>query len=703
MSILNFPRINFRGVFHTNPCTANNDDVMPDVVVRDQNILGKDLEGKTDEEIREYLREKVVMANYGDDLTKEHDPRCINFIRSGWNLYGDHFTSFQDTKITSIVLGEGRENRISSKDQDELIDMPFKVLGSVTNDPLRRGDPILCDLDPTGLVTTQLFVGGIQFGSGGPSGVDPSQIALQINHDTRGFQDWLNFNSTVGDYGGEQNFVGIGCIMQFTIPVSAFPDSISSNSTGLGKLMESASAAAGIAIRFRCYEVQPSITDGDLGKVFEQGNAVENPALGYLVGTIGVWEDGEPETEPAGRKLQCHYPRPQMDWKSKDGKESGSLPPANQPWEGPPSLIGNVVALVRQSPSVISLDIVESFPKYGFRDPDGPKDGKTNFNAPKEKANVGQVELAYIPAGGGDPVHIADIDYGLDNFGSYENFGGIQDFTFDPSQYDAISKGTLVLRGKNTSDINANVTLVKEVTTRVVTDDRTAYLFPNTKNHPFRIKVYERGGPTTKDITLFLKEYANIIQVDESTPFCENGHRPNQSVSARKEDKLVVPASVTIPAGEGYNDWFEINVSTNGSGATILSYQLKDIVFGTTNGEVGPAGVPNWSTANYSSIRVFTDDNFSDIYAQNEIKWEDVYENVLRYYYVLFPAMSRIIPLNLPDSIVGKGDLIKQRLHTPDNPAFYSTYNMPVTRTMSPNKVKLVLDFIEQEQKKARA
>ena len=64
MSILSFPRINFCGVFRTNPCTANNDDVMPEVVERDENTLGRDLDCKTDDEIRDYLRERVQMADY---------------------------------------------------------------------------------------------------------------------------------------------------------------------------------------------------------------------------------------------------------------------------------------------------------------------------------------------------------------------------------------------------------------------------------------------------------------------------------------------------------------------------------------------------------------------------------------------------------------------------------------------------------------
>ena len=56
---------------------------------------------------------------------------------------------------------------------------------------------------------------------------------------------------------------------------------------------------------------------------------------------------------------------------------------------------------------------------------------------------------------------------------------------------------------------------------------------------------------------------------------------------------------------------------------------------------------------------------------------------------------------NEEDAIVSHGALIQQRLNTPDQPGFWNTYNMPVTRTMSPAKIKLLLAFIAQEMQAA--
>lgn len=690
MSILSFPRINFSGVFDTNPCTCNNDDVEPAVVQRDSDTLGPTVAGMTDAQVYAYVRQQVQMAYQPGQGQKTFD-----FIKAGWNLYGDYTTTFDNATVTSIVTAPGVA--LTSHTQDALVGMPVTLLGSVSSDPARRGDAMLCDLDPTGLVTTQLWIGGLQFGAGqyDPSNRNPEEAQVQFNGDTRAFQNWLNFFSTFGQYGGEQNFVGIGCTMQFSIPASAIPEQLEISSLALTNFAAAARSAAGIVVRFRIWEVEPQITGTNLGAAFASGQAMQNPAVGYMVGTIGIWENGEPQSETAGRKLTTPFPRPAMTIADPQGANPAPWPPQPTPWTPglPPALVGNAVALVQPSFSVISLDLSGSFPKYGFRNPNGPQQPDSQgFNAAKAKASMGTVELAVIPAAGGAPVTIAPIDYGLANYATYENFGGIVDLPYDQSLAATIASGTLIVRGSASSALNANTVLLQETPIRIVTDDRATYWLPNSTN-TIGLKVYDRGGPTAADTTVYLCEYFNIIQQLTTVP---DTVRPNQTVQQDTRGLLSVPSQITIPAGQGFSEWFPVQVKTVQSGATLLAFQNDPTPFGTGNPN-GVTGVPCWSYATYSSIRVYTNDDFSSLYNNPPLQWQDVYNNVLRFYYLIYPAMSTFIALNMEDAVVGKASLIQSRLNPPSQPGFWMTSNMPVTRQMSPAKIQLLLTFLQQQ------
>lgn len=781
MSILDFPRLNFRGQFVTNPCTANNDDVVPAVVTRDTNSLGEDMAGMNDDQASQYLSGCVKMQNY------DSPPGVKPFIRAGWNPNGDHATTFENTTIQSVVYSAGKSASTSAA--DPMVGVSFEIIGTPNPNGSYSSRPMICDLDPTGLVTTQLYVGGIRFSYTDDKGQLQKIDAL---HDTRAYQDWLNFFSTVSPagYGGEQDFVGIACMWQFVIPAAKLPTyaSFGLTSPGLQALLQQAQSAGGLAIRFRCYEVEPGLTGAYLNYQIQQGQVIANPAYGYLVGTIGIWNSDEPQSEPAGRKLEATYRaasptlyidptdpdqgRPAMSWATgpvsvKSMPTIVTLPGGQYPWwnntfkgSPPPALIGNVVVKVQQNPPVISLDLIETFPKLGFRNPKGPV-MPTNladpavvpqgFDQPKQMAYVGDVELAVIPAGGteADAIRVADIDYGFGDYSKYEDFGGIVDVAYDASLYPTIAQGQLILRGNanDPAQVNAGVSLVKETIIRMVTDDRAAYMplqdgeSEVIANYPVKVKVYERGGPTTADVSLYLNEYKNIVQLknvatETCAPANGNQYRTNQSVDSRtaaltapyptdnnpqqcpptdiqpEPARLNFPASVTIP--KGTTDWYSITVTPNQSadgGATVLALQPGNYVYGTIppsspggQSTLGVAGVPMWSNATYSAIRVYEYEDFSALYAKpGGLQWADVYENALRYYFLLFPAMSAMIPLNLESSITSPyaANLIKQRLNTPNSPMFYSTLNMPVTRTMSPPRIKLILDFIDQQSSKA--
>lgn len=698
MSILSFPRLNFKGVFSTNPCTCNNDDVMPTIVERDSDSLGQDpIFQQSDTNVQAYLNEMVALDNYESSSTTPTE-----FMRSGWNLYGNHATFFENATITSAVVGPSASQRMNQRSQDPIIGQAFRILGSPTEDTSRRGTPMIVDLDSTGLITTQMYIGGIEFG-------DSQSPITTINSDTRAFQDWLNFNSTIGSYGGEQNFVGIGCVMQFVIPPSALPSTTNINSPTLNALITGGKQNNGLVIRFRIFECEPQLTDEALNQQFDQGNQVHNPALGYLVGTIGVQLNAEAVSEPAGpglRKLSAPYPnRPVMYYQGNalnpNPSPAGMIPPAKMPYAGAPALIGNMVASffvqAGSTTGIVSLDIINCFPKDGFRHPNGPDGNGDGFDVPCYMADVGDMQLGFTPFNTGNFIPICDIDYAKSNYADYQDYGGIVDIPFDATLYNGIQSGTLCLVGKDSSVLNANTMMLSEEVIRIVTDDRAVYLEQDQSSpyskYSIGMKLFVRGGQSTFDNTLYLTEYVNIIQVQQPTP--PMGYRPNQTVGAETPPgKLIFPSTLLIPAGQGYDTWFPISIQTSIAGAVVLHYTLDP----NWDSGYGPS-VPAWSTECYSSIRIF---NQAPASIPSPITWDYVYQNILRYYYLIFPFMSSVIPLNQSDSIQSPfwSQKILDRLNTlEDGAKFFATTNMPVTRTMPPWKVNVLKQFINQASK----
>jgi hypothetical protein len=364
----------------------------------------------------------------------------------------------------------------------------------------------------------------------------------------------------------------------------------------------------------------------------------------------------------------------------------------HQPWDGPPALVGNAVAQVHPSLPIVSVDLIGSFPKYLYRNPSGPEQPDAlGFAAPRRKADLGPVQLGVVPAGSTAVTTVAQLDYGADDF------GGIVDLTYDPALASTVASGTLVIQSTPDNTINPTTRLLEESPIRIVTDDRALYLMPGRTDIPVRLKVYDRGGPTTADTTIYLFEYLNVIipQFGACTDTGQAGVRPNQTVAQDTRGLLRFPSKVSIPAGHGFSEWFVVPIATAWSGATILSFQADQTVFG----QGSPQGVTGvlWSYATYSAVRVYAEEDFSALYQNGPLQWPAVYNAALRYYFLLFPAMSTFLELNDQQTVVSRASVIRERLNTPEQPAFFTTHNMPATRTMSPAKVKLILDFLDQQ------
>lgn len=368
MSVLAYPRIHFKGKCSINPATGNNNDVQ--INLDDVNVaLSAQFQNLSDEEARGWMMEGVQAIH-------PTNKKLHWYLKSGWNYYGDMSFQFSDAAVTAVTLKNGRTNT-----SDPIVGKPVHLLGSAeTVHEFGRPLPVLCDVDPQGSALTQLFLGQFLVGE--------SPLRLVATRNTRAFSRWVLWRNTA-IYEGEQNFPACGATWQFAMPHTAIEFDGATASPALAELQH-AGSARGIVVQFCLYFPIPEFTDEQLMVDFRLKQFHANPVKSFLLGTIGVWEDNELETAPAGRLL---------------------LPAI-------PTVLGPAVARVQSDANIVSLNLISTFPE-------------SDYLQPPAKYDFGQVRLGIIKASGGSAVAFTSpIAY---DYPTYEGTSGILDVAYDPN------------------------------------------------------------------------------------------------------------------------------------------------------------------------------------------------------------------------------------------------------------------------------
>jgi len=254
----------------------------------------------------------------------------------------------------------------------------------------------------------------------------------------------------------------------------------------------------------------------------------------------------------------------------------------------------------------------------------------------------------------------ANVDYGTLQIGtsagtlvdtpslptSYYVFGGIYDLGLDSGQVTTLSENPIVIKSsKNNLDL-------AESALRVFSNDRNIYIDEVGGSTTIDLQVMELGGPVQSDTTLTLTTSAS-------------GDFPDAHF-------LEFPSSLTVKAG---SDSVVFKVSDNGGDAGFLALHVN-------------AGVEK---AYFVNFRKYPQVDYRSIIEAGAIPWETVYEECLRFYYILFPAMSKRIPLNDEATIRAVAGEILKRISDRYRP---TTLYMPLTRSLSPDKVALLRAYL---------
>ena len=342
--------------------------------------------------------------------------------------------------------------------------------------------------------------------------------------------------------------------------------------------------------------------------------------------------------------LQANYAANYNDSNPSLGRIIGTIGPwfADEPATAPfGRLLQNTtlggaqgVAYLDTSASRLTIDLSSALQAQAIR-----TDGKNNTAPIGPNVDYGDLQIA---AGGGVLATTPSLP------DTYYLFGGVYDVALDANAVSAIAGNPIALSSTK------NGLSIVESPVRVFGDDRNIYLDDAGGQANITLLVRYLGGPVPQPVQL-------ALSTDVS------GTLPNPFF-------LKFPATVTVPAGASR---VSFPVSDNGGPAGLLALDI------TLAG-----GVPY-----FVNFRKYPHDDYSSVISSGSIPWELVYGLCLRYYYVLFPAMSKRIPLNDQATISAVAGEIVKRL----SPAYCeTTLRMPVTRSLSSGKVTLLRAYLQQ-------
>ncbi|NEO93856.1 MAG: hypothetical protein F6K56_28130 [Moorea sp. SIO3G5] len=674
MSILSLPRLYFTGEIFWNPNTANNSD---EHYNESSNTVATPLpEGVNYDNYKRYM------------MTYQEDGQ----LPGAWNYFGDHacnFVNYDDTdaRKTQIVGGTLPDGSDVTA-EDPIIGKGVQILGNTFNESTTLPPCRLVDVDPYCTWSSQIFFDSLAIGD--------DQIGITGPRHQRMYSYWIGQRSLA-----DLQIAGIfSVVWQTAIPKEKLtiknPDS-SPLLKALWKGMQE-DQARGLMIRFSTYRTlyyqndirnkypDKAIDKPALSELYLQGKFFPNPAYSLVTGSIGIWNQDEPATAPAGRYLVAN----DVSIKPQNNDDSISLKPA--------------IAHLNAQGKTLSLDFLDTFPE---------------IDEAATKANFGSFKVQVI---NGDTVtDIATLDYKDYYKQAYESRAGIIDIDLnDDSLVEKIEQGRLALSVDQSVDQGVqSVRALEEKPYTAISDDRGVYIEEG-ETKSCLIQVQYKGKPAPAGTKLLLAQYDNNLRlmpadnaVSSFSPgFTSGGSTLNPNLfRAEKTPKSAISKKQSATVEDQITSG-RVNISTGDiltvcNGGTV-TLDLNSVSPGCCNiglfpfgsGETAPLPPEELNTEydNYITIRAMPFDNqLEDSTADEYLTWQFMYENFFQVYNLIYPVMSEVIPMDNRTLMEGALRQIRAVLGEDiedngevKNSMWESTMYMSVTRDLSYGKRKLL-------------
>ena len=293
------------------------------------------------------------------------------------------------------------------------------------------------------------------------------------------------------------------------------------------------------------------------------------------------------------------------------------------------------LAHLDENKKILSLDLVSALEGAAIR-----QDGQANTGPIEPNVDYGNLQIGTAAGTLVETPSLPD-DYYL--------YGGLYDIPLDSSAVDTLSSEAIVITSTQ-NDLS-----IIETPVRIYGDCRNTYVNETGENFSrVDLQIRDLGGPLSSDVT---------VDITSS----KSGELPN-------------------------NHFFDFPSQIQAAtGATEIGFDITNII-----GRDGFMSL-NYAIDNnqvyFNSFRKYPEGNIEALLSADTISWDVVYEQCLRFFYVLFPAMSKRIPLNDETTIQAvSGEILKRISPEYRNTTLY----MPLTRSLSPEKIALLKKYLEQ-------
>jgi len=390
MSILEFPRIYFRGAIAWDPVTTNNypvdkapaayDEDDCDSILDRSPVLGPQVAGFRQAAIDEVLS------------------------KGNWNPDGSYRSPFYDTYITGVDLGDGLDTT------DSFATAPVGFSG------------MLVDCEPYGAFSSQLFFDDMSFGIQGGCRIHGRRIERISDR-------FINFSANPSN----NMIAGVASVMWQTCFAKADGLQIDAHDSRALQRLQAYMAdedVLGVMVRFVTYRTvyynDPALSNKSQATAaaaiahqaaLNAGGFQPNPARSLLVGTVGLWRRTDMLTEPSDRALIATM---------------ATVPGYPSPQKGGPVV---ATAFARATSKGLALDFSNTIPC---------------MDRATDKVDLGTLTLiAADPPPAVAIARVADIPLGQYDRAAFEATSGIIDIPLDSGRVEQLARMNLAIIGSD--------------------------------------------------------------------------------------------------------------------------------------------------------------------------------------------------------------------------------------------------------------